>query len=75
MRFEDCIECAACVSACPVSGSDASFKGPAALAALERELIVRALKAHAGNIYGKLDVHSRTQAVTRAQALGLLPRS
>jgi succinate dehydrogenase / fumarate reductase iron-sulfur subunit len=37
-RFEDCIECAACVSACPVAGPDALFKGPAALAALEREL-------------------------------------
>ena len=38
MRFEDCIECAACVSACPVGGPGVSFKGPAALAALEREL-------------------------------------
>jgi succinate dehydrogenase / fumarate reductase iron-sulfur subunit len=38
MRFEDCIECAACVSACPVAGPEAVFKGPAALAALEREL-------------------------------------
>jgi succinate dehydrogenase / fumarate reductase iron-sulfur subunit len=37
-RFEDCIECAACVSACPVAGPEAFFKGPAALAALEREL-------------------------------------
>jgi succinate dehydrogenase / fumarate reductase iron-sulfur subunit len=38
MRFEDCIECAACVSACPVSESANTFKGPAALAALEREI-------------------------------------
>ena len=38
MRFEDCIECGACVSACPVAGPTYSFKGPAALAALEREL-------------------------------------
>ena len=38
MRFEDCIECAACISACPVAGPTCSFKGPAALAALEREL-------------------------------------
>ncbi len=37
-RFEDCIECGACVSACPVAGSKQSFRGPAALAALEREL-------------------------------------
>jgi LuxR family maltose regulon positive regulatory protein len=31
------------------------------------------VKTHAHNIYGKLGVHNRTQAVTRARALGLLP--
>ncbi|MFN8483399.1 MAG: LuxR C-terminal-related transcriptional regulator [Anaerolineae bacterium] len=30
-------------------------------------------KRHTGNIYGKLGVHSRREAVLRAQALGLLP--
>jgi succinate dehydrogenase / fumarate reductase, iron-sulfur subunit len=33
VRFENCIECGACVSACPV---EAPFIGPAALAALNR---------------------------------------
>lgn len=37
-RFEDCIECGACVSACPAAGPEHSFRGPAALAALEREM-------------------------------------
>jgi LuxR family maltose regulon positive regulatory protein len=31
------------------------------------------VKTHARNIYGKLGVHNRTQAVTRARSLGVLP--
>jgi succinate dehydrogenase / fumarate reductase, iron-sulfur subunit len=37
VRFEDCIECGLCLSACPVAG-DPRFLGPAALAAAERVL-------------------------------------
>ena len=33
VRFEDCIECGACVSACPVDKAQPGFMGPAALAA------------------------------------------
>jgi LuxR family maltose regulon positive regulatory protein len=36
-------------------------------------ITVRAVKKHTGNIYGKLNVSSRTQAVARARQLGLLP--
>ena len=36
-------------------------------------LALNTVKAHSSNIYGKLGVHSRTQAVARARALGLLP--
>jgi succinate dehydrogenase / fumarate reductase iron-sulfur subunit len=36
-RFEDCIECGLCLSACPVAG-DPRFLGPAGLAAAERVL-------------------------------------
>jgi succinate dehydrogenase / fumarate reductase, iron-sulfur subunit len=36
-RFEDCIECGLCLSACPIAG-DPRFLGPAALAAAERVL-------------------------------------
>jgi LuxR family maltose regulon positive regulatory protein len=31
------------------------------------------VKWHTGNIYGKLGVRSRTQAVVRARSLGILP--
>lgn len=32
-RFEDCIECGICVSACPIASTDGRYAGPAALAA------------------------------------------
>jgi succinate dehydrogenase / fumarate reductase iron-sulfur subunit len=43
VRFEDCIECGCCVSACPAS--DRGFQGPAALAAVRREMINRPERA------------------------------
>jgi len=36
-------------------------------------ITLSAVKKHAGSIYGKLGVESRTQAVRRARELGLLP--
>jgi LuxR family maltose regulon positive regulatory protein len=36
-------------------------------------LSLHTIKVHAHNIYGKLGVRNRTQAVTRARALGILP--
>jgi succinate dehydrogenase/fumarate reductase iron-sulfur protein len=38
VRFEDCLECALCTSACPVLATDPSFVGPAALHAAGRLL-------------------------------------
>jgi len=38
-RYEDCIECGICVSACPVAGSDSRYAGPAALAAAARVVL------------------------------------
>lgn len=36
LRYEDCIECGLCLSACPVAGTDPRYIGPAALAAAAR---------------------------------------
>jgi len=36
MRFEDCIECGLCMSACPIVGSDTRYPGPAPLAMMMR---------------------------------------
>jgi succinate dehydrogenase / fumarate reductase iron-sulfur subunit len=36
-RFENCIECGICLSACPTMAADYKFFGPAGLAALKRE--------------------------------------
>ena len=37
-RFEDCIECGLCLSACPVTATDDTYVGPAALAYAQRLL-------------------------------------
>ena len=37
-RYEDCLECGLCVSACPIAGSDSAYLGPAALAAAWRSV-------------------------------------
>lgn len=36
LRFEDCLECGLCVSACPIYATDANYLGPAALAGIAR---------------------------------------
>ncbi len=35
-RYENCLECGLCVSACPITGSSSAYVGPAALAAAWR---------------------------------------
>jgi len=57
-RFENCIECGACVSACPVSHKNTAFMGPAVLAAIDCELkkapqSAQALTAVAGSNRGE----------------------
>jgi succinate dehydrogenase / fumarate reductase iron-sulfur subunit len=37
-RFEDCVECGICLSACPTMAADFKFFGPAGLAGIKRQL-------------------------------------
>ena len=58
-RFENCIECGACISACPVTHKNKDFLGPALLAAAHNELKKSRQKAEkllslAGNKQGVL---------------------
>ena len=57
-RFENCIECGACISACPVTHKNSGFIGPAVLAALSNELKKSPHKSEgllekAGNVRGE----------------------
>lgn len=40
-RYEDCLECNICLSACPVANTNPDFIGPAGLAAAYRALVTR----------------------------------
>ena len=44
VRFENCIECGACVAACPVSGGEKRFVGPAVLTAVHRDVVKSPVK-------------------------------
>jgi LuxR family maltose regulon positive regulatory protein len=63
----------------PLSGRELEVLQLIAQGLTNREIAARlclslnTIKVHTRNIYGKLGVHSRTQAVARARALGLLP--
>jgi succinate dehydrogenase iron-sulfur subunit len=63
-RFENCIECGACLSACPPYSDGGSFVGPAALAALNRERQNNPASAYA--LLAKADCEAWARGCKRA---------
>lgn len=49
-RFENCIECGICISACPTMAADDKFFGPAGLAGISRARLEAADKAKAARL-------------------------
>jgi len=54
-RFEDCIECGICISACPTMAATDKFFGPAGLAAIYRARLESADKAQATRLLELVD--------------------
>ncbi len=76
-RLEDCIECGACVSACPEARARDGFMGPAALAALHNEMLKnpsarKGLLATAGGERGERGCR-RALACSRVCPAGVYP--
>jgi succinate dehydrogenase / fumarate reductase iron-sulfur subunit len=76
-RLEDCIECGACVSACPVDKARPGFMGPAALAAVNAERLKHperepALLALAGSERGEARCE-RALRCSRVCPVGVYP--
>jgi succinate dehydrogenase / fumarate reductase iron-sulfur subunit len=54
-RFENCIECGICVSACPTMATDDRFFGPAGLAGLQRARLETRDPARAASLLALAD--------------------
>jgi succinate dehydrogenase / fumarate reductase iron-sulfur subunit len=57
-RFEDCIECGLCLSACPVAATDDTYVGPAALAYAQRRRVGGGGAARAATLAWADDDHA-----------------
>lgn len=56
VRLEDCVECGLCVSACPITGTDQAYLGPAVLGAAAR-VVAEPRGQDAGSVLEWVDDH------------------
>lgn len=57
-RFENCIECGLCISACPVAATSKDYLGPAVLAAAQRNLDNAEVRMQVSGEHGVWRCHS-----------------
>lgn len=57
-RFETCIECGLCISACPIAVTSVSYLGPAVLAAAARNMDIPEVRAQVESEHGVWRCHS-----------------
>ena len=57
IRFENCIECGLCISACPISAANRGYLGPAVLAAARPNLHLPQVRAQAESREGVWRCH------------------
>jgi succinate dehydrogenase / fumarate reductase iron-sulfur subunit len=57
-RFESCIECGLCISACPITATSEFYLGPAVLAAVVRNMNIAEVRAQVASDDGVWRCHS-----------------
>jgi succinate dehydrogenase / fumarate reductase iron-sulfur subunit len=58
MRFENCIECGLCISACPIAATSGQYLGPAVLAAAARNMDFPEVRSQVNGENGVWRCHS-----------------
>ena len=56
VRLEDCVECGLCISACPITGTDQAYLGPAVLCAASR-VVAEPRGQDVGSVLAWVDDH------------------
>jgi succinate dehydrogenase / fumarate reductase iron-sulfur subunit len=74
MRFENCIECGLCISACPIAATSEQYLGPAVLAAAARNMDLPQVRSQVNGENGIWRCHSAFEC-TEVCPAGVEPAS